>query len=80
MSSEKPPLSNAKELHGWFPQLPLHFQGLNGAFMVLLQELIKHGNILLQVVFSLFQFSFLFLCYVLQLLNLFSLHCYGILK
>lgn len=79
-SSKKPPLSNAKELRGWFLQLPLHFQGLNGAFMVLLQELIKYGNILLQVVFSLFQFSFLFLCYFLQLLNLFSLNCYGILK
>lgn len=69
-----------KRAHGSFPQLPLHFQGLNRVFMVLLQELIKHGSILLQVVFSLFQFSFFILCYVLHPLNLVSLYCDGILK
>lgn len=66
--------------HKWIPQLPLHFQGLNRVFMFLLQELIKGSSILLQVVFSLLQFSFLILYYVLHPLDLISLYCHGILK
>lgn len=77
---EGQPKDQHKRAHGRFPQIPLHFHSLKNVFLLLLQEFIKQGSILLQAVFRLFHFSFLILCYVLHPFYLFSLYRHGILK
>ena len=51
-----------------------HFNSLHSILIVLLQEIIKHGCTLLQVLLCCLKLLLLSMCYLLQLLDLLSLH------